>query len=126
MPPLSCASILAGPPAYHILHVWLAFDKINPYSVAMVGTWINTAAIVAGSLAGLAIHRSTPERFIPIETIASGVALLLALVLGGLLGERLDLDAFFNGLGNRLERRWLQGEGGPWPRASLRLACSSA
>ena len=88
----------------------------------MLGTFVNGLAIVAGSLLGLVLHRGIPERFK--QTLLQGVALavmligwknallvdellvvILAIVIGGLLGEGLGIEARLENLGQWLEAR---------------------
>lgn len=82
------------------------------------GSLVNAAAIIAGSLAGMALHGRFPERFRSIVFQGLGLCVLLiglqmaltaknplilifSILLGGLLGELLRLDAAFEHLGNR-------------------------
>ncbi len=92
----------------------------------MIGTLINTAAVIVGSLLGLLIGRRIPARFLGFITqaigiitlilgiqmamkmvsVASGISLLLALIFGGLLGEWLAIEDAFASLGRRIENRF--------------------
>ena len=92
----------------------------------MIGTLINTAAVIVGSLLGLLIGRRMPARFLGFITqaigiitlilgvqmalkmvsVASGISLLLALIFGGLLGEWLAIDDAFASLGRRIGNRF--------------------
>jgi uncharacterized membrane protein YqgA involved in biofilm formation len=92
----------------------------------VIGTLINTAAVIAGSLVGLLVGRRIPKRFLGFITqaiglitlilgvqmtmkmvsVASGISLLLALVLGGLLGEWLAIEDAFASLGRKIENRF--------------------
>lgn len=92
----------------------------------MIGTLINTAAVIVGSLLGLLIGRRVPARFLRFITqaigiitlilgiqmamkmvsVASGISLLLALIFGGLLGEWLAIEDAFASLGRRIENRF--------------------
>lgn len=92
----------------------------------MIGTLINTAAVIVGSLLGLLIGRRIPARFLGFITqaigiitlilgvqmalkmvsVASGISLLLALIFGGLLGEWLAIDDAFASLGRRIGNRF--------------------
>jgi len=86
----------------------------------LTGTWINAAAVLLGSLVGLALRRALPVRMA--ETVLQGVGLavllvglqmsletekvllpLFSLAVGAVIGEALGLEA-------RLERagRWLE------------------
>jgi hypothetical protein len=92
----------------------------------VIGTLINTAAVIVGSLSGLLIGRRIPARFLGFITqaigiitlilgvqmamkmvsVASGISLLLALIFGGLLGEWLAIEDAFASLGRRIENRF--------------------
>lgn len=86
------------------------------------GTVVNAVAIVAGTAAGLLLRRGIQERYQ--QTVLSGVAMsvgligitmalktqnillvIVSMVLGGLLGELLDIDARLERLGAKLTRR---------------------
>lgn len=88
----------------------------------MLGTFVNALAIVAGSLLGLLLHRGISEQYK--QTLLQGVALavmligwknalladdllvvILAIVVGGLLGEGCRIEARLEGLGHWLEGR---------------------
>lgn len=99
----------------------------------MLGTLVNTVAVIAGSILGMLIIAlskkfkfSVSDRFskrlmqalglctlyIGITGILSGektMVLILSMVFGTLIGEALDLDDKVNRLGKRLENRF-QGE----------------
>jgi uncharacterized membrane protein YqgA involved in biofilm formation len=92
----------------------------------VIGTLINTAAVIVGSLLGLLIGRRIPARFLGFITqaigiitlilgvqmalkmvsVVSGISLLLALIFGGLLGEWLAIDDAFASLGRRIGNRF--------------------
>jgi uncharacterized membrane protein YqgA involved in biofilm formation len=92
----------------------------------VIGTLINTAAVIVGSLLGLLIGRRIPARYlgfitqaigiltlilgvqmaIKMVSVASGISLLLALIFGGLLGEWLAIDDAFASLGRKIENRF--------------------
>lgn len=88
----------------------------------MTGTWINVAAVLLGSLAGLALRRALPSRMA--ETVLQGVGLavllvglqmslettnvllpLFSLALGGAIGEAMGLEARLDRVG-----QWLQSK----------------
>jgi len=88
----------------------------------MLGTIVNALAIVVGSLLGLLCNKGIPEQYK--ETILQGVGLsviligwksafladnllmvIIAIVLGGLLGEWLRIEGRLEGLGKWLESR---------------------
>jgi len=94
----------------------------------VTGTFINIAAVAAGGLGGLLLRRRLPARLA--ETIFQGVGLftlvlgtrlalgsenalvvLFSLVLGGMAGEALDLEARLDALGRRLEARYGRKDG---------------
>ncbi len=94
----------------------------------MTGTLINTAAILIGGLLGLLFGRLLQENLR--QTILSGLGLftlgiaismflesihslivLGGLLLGGLIGESLDIHAFLNHWGARLEERFSTSAG---------------
>jgi len=85
------------------------------------GTIVNGVAIVAGALFGTLLGRAIPERFSIISMQGIGLAVLLiglqmavrseqillvifSLVLGGILGELLNLENRLLALGRRLEK----------------------
>ncbi len=88
---------------------------------ALQGTAVNGAAIVAGALLGLFLGRFIPERLNEIAMQGIGLAVLLigfqmalkseqvliliiSLVLGGVAGELLQLEAKMLAVGRRLEK----------------------
>ncbi len=100
----------------------------------MLGTIVNTAAICAGALIGVALKKGIPDRVK--ETVMQGLGLavillglqmalktqnplivIASIVLGGLLGELLNLEERVNRLGHRLERRIGGGNGSEIGRA---------
>jgi uncharacterized membrane protein YqgA involved in biofilm formation len=83
-----------------------------------LGTLVNIAAVVVGSLAGMWLHRGFPERFRRILLTAGGLATLAlgaqmavkagnplvligSLYIGALLGEALGIEAWLERLGER-------------------------
>lgn len=94
----------------------------------MLGTIVNTAAIIAGSFVGILFKNGVKERFNNI--VMSGLALcilligisgalkvnnmllvILSIVIGGILGELIDIDRRLKALGDRIELK-LKGRGG--------------
>lgn len=85
-----------------------------------VGTLVNAAAIVVGGLVGLAAHSRFPERVRVIVFQGLGLCTLLlgmkmafkaddvlvvifSVLIGGVVGELVDMEARLEGLGNRLK-----------------------
>ncbi len=96
---------------------------------ALWGTWVNVAAIIVGSLAGLLLKKGLPERvsgmlniavglcvaYIGIDGCLSGENMLVAvlsMVIGAVIGELLDLDGKLNRLGQAVQNRFAKGKGG--------------
>ena len=94
----------------------------------MTGTLVNTAAVLVGSAIGLGLGARLPERLramtqtavgLTVVVIGLGLALrtenvvlmLASLLLGGLIGEWLDIEASLARLGQWLEARF--GQAGP-------------
>ncbi|MEA5058915.1 MAG: DUF554 domain-containing protein [Candidatus Pelethousia sp.] len=94
----------------------------------MLGTLVNTGAIILGSLMGLLLKKGIPERMN--DAIMKGVALcvlyigfkgclegsnaliaILSMVLGAIVGTLLDLEKRLNNLGAFLESRLQSGDG---------------
>lgn len=88
----------------------------------ILGTIINVLAVIAGSIAGILFHSRLPKRFtdiifqaIGLFTIILGVLMalraeewmiiILSLIFGGVLGELLQLEKFFDQLANRLGKK---------------------
>ena len=100
------------------------FLKVLP----VIGTWINIAAVIIGTLVGFFLRKRISESFLTIitqavglltlvlgfqmslkmDSIASGLTLLLSLVLGGIAGQLLRIDEFFHGLDEKLAGRFRQ------------------
>ncbi len=95
----------------------------------MLGTIVNTLAIIAGSLIGLLFGRFIPAKIT--QTLIHGVAfavmviglkmawkednfiiLICSLALGGAMGELIRIEDRINGLGDWLEKRFLKSGGG--------------
>ena len=93
----------------------------------MIGTLINAAAIVIGTLIGLLARKGISERLR--ETVVQGQGLcviliglssslktqntlcvILCVVIGGLIGSAIDIERQLNRLGGTLERRFASGQ----------------
>lgn len=93
----------------------------------MLGTLINVGAILAGGFLGLLFKRGLPERIgttithglslgIMVLGISMGIQtknfliVLIALALGGIIGEFLNIEGHLNSMGAKLERRFESSE----------------
>ena len=98
----------------------------------LTGTIVNSAAIVAGSIAGLLLGKFIPERFsdamekgaalcviyIGVDGMLAGentLVAILSIAIGAILGELLQLDEHMHQLGDWVERKF----GGKGSKASL-------
>jgi uncharacterized membrane protein YqgA involved in biofilm formation len=94
----------------------------------MLGTFVNTAAVIIGSFFGLLLKKGIPEKLSDI--ITKGLALcvlyigisgclkgtnplitILSMVIGAVIGELIDLDKRLNQLGDLLGKRFNKGRG---------------
>ncbi len=96
----------------------------------LVGTLVNTASVIAGSLIGLLLGNILPERlrdtvmkglglctlFVGIDGMLGGSNSLIAIIsvaVGAVIGELCDLDGHLNRFAEGLERKFRKGrEGG--------------
>jgi len=99
----------------------------------MLGTIVNAGAVIAGGLIGLCLKQGVPDRYKDMALNGAGLAtivlglnaaignlaqqnitpilLIICLVTGSLLGEKLDLDKKMKGIGDSLERRMSKTKG---------------
>ncbi|OFX88862.1 MAG: hypothetical protein A2W99_05195 [Bacteroidetes bacterium GWF2_33_16] len=89
----------------------------------MTGTLINAGAILLGSIIGLLFHSKLPERLIRI--VFQGIGLftlflgfymglktnnlffiIISIVLGGIIGELINIDSYLNRFGDRLKNKF--------------------
>jgi len=92
------------------------------------GTLINTVAVIAGSLVGLALHSRLPERLSRMAFQAIGVftlflgcsmalktqkvlILIFSIVFGSIVGELIDIERYLSGFAEWLKRRLKIGTG---------------
>lgn len=92
-----------------------------------VGTLVNVAAVILGSTIGLMLRKSLPERYQKVVFQAIGLftlflglkmafdvqyilVMVFALIIGGLLGEWMGIDAGMNDLSEKLRKK-LKAEG---------------
>ena len=95
----------------------------------MLGTIVNAAAVIVGSLLGLLFKKGIPEKIS--DTVMKGIALcvlyigisgalsgtnalitILSMVVGGVIGQMLDLDEWLNRLGDLLGCKFSKDGGG--------------
>ena len=86
----------------------------------MLGVFVNTAAIIVGSLVGIMLKKGLPEKISKALTTAIGLAvmyigidgmlsgentlvLVLSMVIGTVIGTALDLDSRLDKLGKKLK-----------------------
>ena len=89
----------------------------------LTGTIVNSAAIVAGSIAGLLLGKFIPERFsdamekgaalcvlyIGVDGMLAGentLVAILSIAIGAIFGELLQLDEHMHQLGDWVERKF--------------------
>lgn len=94
----------------------------------MLGTAVNVAAIVVGSLIGIFLKKSMPEKiakamttavalvvlYIGIDGMMAGentLVLVLSVVIGTLIGTILDLDRHLRNLGEKIENKFRSKNG---------------
>lgn len=107
-----------------------------------IGTLINAAAIILGSLLGLFLRGRFPDRFRAVVYHSIGLCVLViglhmalgfdnvlilifAMLCGGVLGEAVKLDRMLVRAGDLLKRAWAPGTPAS-PTALSRPPCSSA
>lgn len=92
----------------------------------MLGTLVNAAAVIVGTLAGLLLKKGIPDRLQDI--IMKGLALcvlligisgalkgqntliaILSMVIGAIIGELIDIDRRLNTLGQWIEKKFSKG-----------------
>lgn len=98
----------------------------------LVGTLVNTGAVIVGSLLGLLLGNILPERlretvmkglglctlFVGIDGMLGGSNALIAIIsmaVGAVIGELCDLDGHLNRFAEGLERRFKKGREGGGP-----------
>lgn len=87
-----------------------------------IGTIVNTIAVILGSLIGLLLHKNLPENIkaivlqgIGLSTLLIGMqmalkvenflVLIFSVLIGGIIGEVVKLDIFFENLSNLLKTK---------------------
>jgi len=93
----------------------------------MIGTLINVAAIIAGTVLGLVLRKGIPERMR--STVMQGLGLcvlligvsgaiktgdtmcvIISMVVGALIGSAVNIEARLNALGELAERKFVKGK----------------
>lgn len=94
----------------------------------MLGTIVNTIAVIIGAVIGMFLKKGIPQRLsdtmmkgLGLCTLFLGISgsldgqnsliLIISIVVGALIGEGIDLDAKLNQLGNWLENRFKSKDG---------------
>jgi hypothetical protein len=88
-----------------------------------IGTFINMGSVIAGGLLGLLLKNFIPEKFktivfqgIGLFSIALGISMyigvenplfvIFALLIGGLIGEAVKLEDFFNSISEKVKKKF--------------------
>lgn len=89
----------------------------------MLGTIVNTIAVIIGGSIGILLKRGLPEKIsdtvmkgLALSTLYIGISgalkgqntmvLIISIVIGAIIGEAVDLDDKLNSLGNFIERKF--------------------
>ena len=95
----------------------------------MLGTFVNTVAVIIGAAIGMLLKKGLPEKLsdtmmkgLGLCTLYLGISgslkgensliLIISMVVGALIGEGIDLDAKLNQFGTWLENKFKSKEGG--------------
>ncbi|MDR1809552.1 MAG: DUF554 domain-containing protein [Prevotella sp.] len=93
----------------------------------MTGTFVNTGAVIVGSVAGLLIHSRLPKRLVDIVfqgiglfTVTIGISmslksdnmllLVVSIVLGAIIGQAIDLDKYLRHFSGYLQRKYAKSD----------------
>ena len=97
----------------------------------MIGTIVNVAAIIVGSLAGFLVKGRLPERFqnivmqgislavliiglqmaFSVESTKGTLVVIFSLVIGGIIGELLKVESRLEGFGELIQKRFGSDDG---------------
>lgn len=108
----------------------------------MLGTLINTMTVIGGSFIGLVVNKGIPERisqqmmkalglctvFIGVQGAFKGentLIMIIAMVLGVVIGEGIDIDRRITEFVNRLEKKYMKKKAGQEHTISEGLITSS-
>jgi len=101
---------------------------MNKYNAGVIGTVVNTVLVVVGSLAGMLLRKGIPLNIKQVIMVGLGLftcvlgakmgfemqrplVVILSLILGGIIGEILKIEAFLENIGTKLRRLTkVQGE----------------
>jgi len=89
----------------------------------MIGTFVNVGAVIVGSIIGIILRKNYPEKLTTITfqaiglfTIFLGITmalktehyliLIFSLILGSIIGELLNIDAWLTKMSNSLKKKW--------------------
>jgi len=89
----------------------------------MIGTFVNVGAVIVGSIIGIILRKKLPEKLTTITfqaiglfTIFLGITmalktehyliLIFSLILGSIIGELLNIDAWLTKMSNSLKKKW--------------------
>jgi len=89
----------------------------------MIGTFVNVGAVIVGSIIGIILRKQLPQKFTTIAfqaiglfTIFLGITmalktehyliLIFSLILGSIIGELLDIDAWLKKISETLKKKW--------------------
>jgi len=89
----------------------------------MIGTFVNVGAVILGSIIGIILRKKLPEKLTTIAfqaiglfTIFLGITmalktehyliLIFSLILGSVVGELLDIDAWLTRMSDSLKKKW--------------------
>ena len=89
----------------------------------MIGTFVNVGAVILGSIIGIILRKKLPEKLTTIAfqaiglfTIFLGITmafktehyliLIFSLIMGSIIGQLLDIDAWLNRISDSLKKKW--------------------
>jgi len=89
----------------------------------MIGTFVNVGAVIIGSIIGIILRKKLPQKLTTIAfqtiglfTIFLGITmalktehyliLIFSLILGSIIGELLNIDAWLTKMSNSLKKKW--------------------
>jgi len=89
----------------------------------MIGTFVNVAAVILGSIIGIILRKKLPEKLTTIAfqaiglfTIFLGITmafktehyliLIFSLIMGSIIGQLLDIDAWLTRISDSLKKKW--------------------